>query len=83
VEELQKVLEADYVVLGGGNVKKIETLPATTRLEANDNAFIGGYRLWSAKQGAGSSAFRQVGMKPQRDLSQIQPATHVENGNKK
>jgi predicted NBD/HSP70 family sugar kinase len=50
VEELQKALEADYVVLGGGNVKKIKTLPAKTRLGANGNAFVGGYRLWSEKQ---------------------------------
>jgi len=57
VEELQKALEADYVVLGGGNVKKIKTLPAKTRLGANGNAFVGGYRLWSAKQGAGTNAF--------------------------
>ena len=57
VDELQKALEADYVVLGGGNVKKIKTLPPKTRLCANGNAFIGGYRLWSAKQRAGSSVF--------------------------
>ena len=57
VEELQTALNADYVVLGGGNVKKIKTLPPKTRLGANGNAFIGGYRLWSAKQGTGSSVF--------------------------
>ena len=57
VEELQTALNADYVVLGGGNVKKIKTLLPKTRLGANGNAFIGGHRLWSAKQGAGSSAF--------------------------
>jgi predicted NBD/HSP70 family sugar kinase len=45
VEELQTALNADYVVLGGGNVKKIKTLPPKTRLGANGNAFIGGYRL--------------------------------------
>jgi predicted NBD/HSP70 family sugar kinase len=57
VEELQTALNADYVVLGGGNVEKIKTLLPKTRLGANGNAFIGGHRLWSAKQGAGSSAF--------------------------
>jgi predicted NBD/HSP70 family sugar kinase len=56
VEELQTALNADYVMLGGGNAKKIKTLPPKTRLGANDNAFIGGYRLWSAKRGAGTSA---------------------------
>ena len=46
----------DYVVLGGGNVKKIKTLPAQTRLGANGNAFVGGYRLWSAERGTGTNA---------------------------
>ena len=52
VKELQTALNADYVVLGGGNVKKIKTLPPKTRLGANENAFIGGYRLWSEKKGS-------------------------------
>src|SRR5579862_8846131 len=56
VEELQTALNTDYVVLGGGNVKKIKTLPPKTRLGANGNAFIGGYRLWSEKQSPGRSA---------------------------
>jgi polyphosphate glucokinase len=59
VEELQTALNADYVVLGGGNSKKIKTLPPKTRLGANGNAFIGGYRLWSAKQGTGRSVFAE------------------------
>ena len=59
VEELKTALNADYVVLGGGNVKKIKTLPPKPRLGANGNAFIGGYRLWSAKQGTGSSVFTE------------------------
>ena len=59
VEELKTALNADYVVLGGGNVKKIKTLPPKTRLGANGNAFIGGYRLWSVKQGTGSSVFTE------------------------
>ncbi|HYW39101.1 MAG TPA: ROK family protein [Terriglobales bacterium] len=51
VEELQTALAADYVVLGGGNAKKIKTLPPKARLGKNENAFLGGYRLWMAKQG--------------------------------
>jgi polyphosphate glucokinase len=57
VGELQSALSADYVVLEGGNAKKIKTLPPKTRLGANGNAFIGGYRLWSAKQITGTNAF--------------------------
>ena len=57
VKELQAALNPDYIVLGGGNVKEVKRLPPKTRLGANGNAFIGGYRLWSAKQGTGTNAF--------------------------
>lgn len=46
VEKLREALEADYVVLGGGNNKKIKELPPNTRLGNNDNAFRGGLRVW-------------------------------------
>jgi hypothetical protein len=47
VTQLRTVLEADYVVLGGGNVKKLKTLPQRARRGDNRNAFIGGVRLWA------------------------------------
>jgi polyphosphate glucokinase len=47
VTELTAALEPEYVVLGGGNAKKIKTLPPKTRLGENENAFVGGFRLWS------------------------------------
>lgn len=37
---------ADYVVLGGGNAKRIRRLPPDTRLGDNRNAILGGFRLW-------------------------------------
>jgi polyphosphate glucokinase len=46
VDRLAVALEADYVVLGGGNTKKLADLPANARLGANTNAFVGGFRLW-------------------------------------
>lgn len=57
VDELRNALNADYVILGGGNVKKMKTLPPKTRLGANENAFKGGYRLWSKKQSPASALF--------------------------
>ena len=36
----------DYVVLGGGNSKRLDELPPNTRLGTNANAFKGGFRLW-------------------------------------
>lgn len=49
VERLKAALEAEYVVLGGGNAKDIGKLPPDTRLGDNRNAFLGGFRLWEKK----------------------------------
>ncbi len=46
VEHLMTAFQPDYVVLGGGNTKKVKELPLRTRLGQNGNAFIGGFRLW-------------------------------------
>lgn len=46
VKMLKEALIADYVVLGGGNAKKLTALPEGCRLGNNENAFIGGFRLW-------------------------------------
>jgi len=46
VTRLQAALEADEVVVGGGNAKLLRSLPKGVRLGSNANAFIGGYRLW-------------------------------------
>src|ERR1700694_2765574 len=45
-KKLKTALEADYVVLGGGNSKKLKKLPAGARLGSNENAFLGGFRMW-------------------------------------
>jgi polyphosphate glucokinase len=46
VEQLKNALEADYVVLGGGNAKLLKELPPGARLGDNSTAFTGGFRLW-------------------------------------
>ena len=46
VSKLLAAFEVDYVVLGGGNSKKLKTVPEGARLGDNSNAFIGGFRLW-------------------------------------
>ena len=50
IEKLKAALEADDVVVGGGNAKLLHELPEGVRLGTNANAFIGGYRLWSRPQ---------------------------------
>ena len=46
VAQLKKSFIADYVVLGGGNAKKLKQLPEGAELGHNRNAFLGGERLW-------------------------------------
>ncbi len=50
VAALQQALLVDYVVLGGGNAKKLAKLPEGARLGVNANAFIGGFRLWGVEE---------------------------------
>jgi polyphosphate glucokinase len=50
VEQLQAAMEPDYVVLCGGNAKKLKKLPPHTRRGDNRNAFLGGFRLWEKPQ---------------------------------
>jgi polyphosphate glucokinase len=50
VEKLKTALEADYVVLGGGNSKQLKDLPAGCQLGNNATAFTGGFRLWEKSE---------------------------------
>src|SRR5215468_11445451 len=43
-------LEPDETVIGGGNVKKLHTLPPHSRAGDNANAFRGGFRLWGEER---------------------------------
>jgi polyphosphate glucokinase len=43
---LKVSLGADYVVLGGGNVKKLKACPPGCIIGSNDNAFTGGLLIW-------------------------------------
>jgi len=46
VERLSAAMGPDEVVLGGGGVDKLENLPEGCRRGENENAFLGGFRLW-------------------------------------
>jgi polyphosphate glucokinase len=50
VEVLSQGLQADYVVLGGGQTKKLKKLPSGVRLGSNEHAILGGLRLWEDQQ---------------------------------
>jgi hypothetical protein len=46
IDVLKESTFADYVVLGGGNSRHVDPLPADTQRGGNDDAFEGGVRLW-------------------------------------
>jgi polyphosphate glucokinase len=46
IGHLSAALLPDYVVLGGGNAHELEELPPNCRLGRNEDAFLGGFRLW-------------------------------------
>jgi polyphosphate glucokinase len=50
VPRLREAFQVDEVVLGGGNVKQLKTLPPGCRLGTNANAFTGGFRLWERRK---------------------------------
>ncbi len=58
-------LEPDEVVLGGGNVKQLKKLPPLCRAGDNQNAFLGGFRLWQTNNNPGNVP------EPGRDTKEI------------
>ena len=46
IERFRSCFQPDEIVLGGGNSKYLDELPANCRLGSNKNAFTGGFRLW-------------------------------------
>jgi polyphosphate glucokinase len=51
-EILKASLGADYVVLGGGNVKKLKQCPKGAIIGSNENAFTGGLLIWGQEMKA-------------------------------
>jgi polyphosphate glucokinase len=58
VKRLVAALEPEDVVLGGGNVEKLKEVPEGCRAGANENAFLGGFRLWAPGGGAAARGGR-------------------------
>jgi hypothetical protein len=46
VQHLKAAFQTDYVMIGGGNVRRLKRLPSGAKRGHNDNAFVGGARLW-------------------------------------
>jgi len=60
VTQLKKCFIADYVVLGGGNVHRFAQLPDGVERGKNENAFLGGLRLWERDSQTGQLKWRII-----------------------
>jgi polyphosphate glucokinase len=60
VVRLSAALHPDDIVIGGGNVKKIKTLPPGCRAGDNALAFLGGFRLWEEARDRSACGYAQV-----------------------
>jgi len=58
VIQLKSSFIADYVVLGGGNAARFDTLPKGIEHGQNENAFLGGKRLWEMDFRTGKKKWR-------------------------
>lgn len=73
VKKLTAALDPDDVVLGGGNVKFLKTMPANCRAGDNANAFIGGFRLWdetAASSSPSAAPARAHGASAERQMDE-------------
>jgi predicted NBD/HSP70 family sugar kinase len=60
VTQLKKSFITDYVVLGGGNVHRFDQLPEGIERGENENAFLGGLRLWEKNARTGKPKWRII-----------------------
>jgi glucose-6-phosphate isomerase len=75
-ELLRAAVAAEYIVIGGGNVRLFAELPANMRRGSNDLAFEGGFRAWG-HTGAADSAGATGAAGALGRLSMFAPAFHL------
>jgi len=59
-EKLKLALEAEELVIGGGNAKRLKSPPAGARIVDNRKAFVGGFRLWNTNSARNRKPVRRV-----------------------
>lgn len=64
---LRAAMQAQDVVIGGGNAKLLKQLPLHARMGDNANAFLGGYRMW---QRAGTPLLAELDQSDPRQRAQ-------------
>jgi len=70
---LTAALEADDVVLGGGNLRKLKELPPGCRAGDNSNAFVGGFRLWEESPVPNAGDSTRLGCKGEEATKGVVP----------
>jgi glucose-6-phosphate isomerase len=70
-ELLRAAVAAEYVVLGGGNVRLFGELPGNVRRGHNDKAFEGGFRAWVTTE------IRDEDPSPLKLLASFAPLQHL------
>ena len=68
-ELLRAAVAAEYIVVGGGNVRLFDTLPPKFRRGHNDKAFEGGFRAWERADAGDTS--------PLHALASFAPRQHL------
>ena len=61
IDLLKTAMEADYVVIGGGNAPLLTELPEGVRLGKNADAFAGGLRVWETAETATTHRRKKMG----------------------
>ena len=70
-ELLRAAVAAEYVVLGGGNVRLFKDLPDGVRRGSNDKAFEGGFRAWETPDAG------EIATSPLKSLATYAPREHL------
>jgi polyphosphate glucokinase len=70
---LRQGLQADYVVLGGGQTRKLEQLPPNVRVGNNAHAVTGGLRLWDEPRHSRQRRRRRPVVAHSEPTAQAQP----------
>jgi glucose-6-phosphate isomerase len=70
-ELLRAAVAAEYVVLGGGNVRLFKDLPEGVRRGNNDKAFEGGFRAWESPDAG------ELTTTPLKALASYAPREHL------
>jgi polyphosphate glucokinase len=71
VKQLIAALEPDDVVLGGGNIHKLKVLPPGCRPGDNNNAFLGGFRLWPEAGTRQNSTHANPGLNHRKETNAV------------